>query len=297
MANDILFSIITPTYNRQEFILKAIESVKAQKYQNWELIIIDDGSTDNTRTIVENQVKLDPRIKYHWQTNQERSTSRNNGIKKAKGDYICFLDSDDFYLDNHLLEFYNLIEKNQFANDFYFCNTYMQNAVSDDLIEIPKPCNLFQNNYDFLINNIIGTPRVCLHSSAFIEQNFNVDIKNGEDVELWLRIIGDKKIHSHNLYTQVFIEHQQRSINLESTEEFLQINNAWQSLVKKYKSKMTSEGFLFFSNQNNLKLSRYFLKVKSNKLFLQAIKNFTISPFSNFKEKCYLLYKGTLSFF
>ena len=89
-----LFSIILPTFNRSVLITKAIESVINQTYTNWELIIIDDGSTDNTKSVLENYLS-DSRIKYFFQENQERSVARNNGIKRAKGDYICFLDSDD----------------------------------------------------------------------------------------------------------------------------------------------------------------------------------------------------------
>jgi glycosyltransferase involved in cell wall biosynthesis len=88
------FSIILPTYNRASFISKAIESVIDQLYNKWELIILDDGSTDNTKEIVLSF--NDDRIRYIYQENKERSAARNNGIRNAKGEYICFLDSDDY---------------------------------------------------------------------------------------------------------------------------------------------------------------------------------------------------------
>ena len=103
-SNTVFFSIIIPTYNRAHVLAKAIESVINQRYTNWELIIIDDGSNDNTREVV--QQFNDPRINYVYQENTERSQARNNGIKLAKGLYICFLDSDDEYCDNHLVAFY-----------------------------------------------------------------------------------------------------------------------------------------------------------------------------------------------
>ena len=81
----------------------AVDSVLNQTYKDWELIVVDDGSTDNTKEIVEEFVKIDKRIKYIFQENKERSAARNNGIKKAKGDWICFLDSDDIYHMNHLV--------------------------------------------------------------------------------------------------------------------------------------------------------------------------------------------------
>ena len=97
------FSIILPTYNRAHMIGKAIESVLAQTYTNWELLIIDDGSTDNTKQVIETYT--DNRIRYLYQQNAERSAARNNGIAHAQGQYICFIDSDDYYFANHLSTF------------------------------------------------------------------------------------------------------------------------------------------------------------------------------------------------
>lgn len=88
------FSVIIPTYNRASMLPKAIESVLAQTYPNWELIIVDDGSTDNTKELVANFIEKDGRIKYIYQENAERSAARNNGIKNAKGEYICFLEQN-----------------------------------------------------------------------------------------------------------------------------------------------------------------------------------------------------------
>ena len=74
------FSIIIPTYNRAHLISMAIDSVIAQTFENWELIIVDDGSTDNTKELVDNYCSIDKRIRYIYQENAERSAARNNGI-------------------------------------------------------------------------------------------------------------------------------------------------------------------------------------------------------------------------
>ena len=94
------FSIIVPTYNREEYIIKCIDSILDQTYDNFEAIIIDDGSTDNTDNLVKKY--HDKRIKYFKNTNHGIGYSRNFGLNKAKGDYIFFLDSDD-YLDENML--------------------------------------------------------------------------------------------------------------------------------------------------------------------------------------------------
>lgn len=98
------FSIIMPAYNVEKYIFKAINSVLSQTYDNYELIIIDDGSIDNTKSVI-NSFK-DKRIKIIYQNNNGVSSARNRGIKESSGDYIIFLDSDD-YIENYALEYIN----------------------------------------------------------------------------------------------------------------------------------------------------------------------------------------------
>ena len=97
-----LVSVIMPTYNRANLLTRAINSVRSQVYQNWELVIIDDGSTDNTGAITREIVKTDGRINYHHKKNSGPAESRNMGISHARGTYIAFIDSDDEFLPEHL---------------------------------------------------------------------------------------------------------------------------------------------------------------------------------------------------
>jgi glycosyltransferase involved in cell wall biosynthesis len=97
-----LISIILCTYNRAHLVTRAMASVLTQSYRNWELIIIDDGSADNTWQVVMPVVKSDPRITYCYHGNTGLPRSRNSGITLASGAYTTFLDSDDEYRDNHL---------------------------------------------------------------------------------------------------------------------------------------------------------------------------------------------------
>jgi glycosyltransferase involved in cell wall biosynthesis len=98
--NTPFFSIIIPTYNRANLLKEAIISVLHQTYTDWELIVVDDGSTDESVTIVKSF--MEKRIHYYFQKNQGKSVARNLGIEMAKGSYICFLDSDDYFLSHHL---------------------------------------------------------------------------------------------------------------------------------------------------------------------------------------------------
>lgn len=98
------FSIIIPCYNTEAYLGKCIESIIAQTYDDWEIILVNDGSTDYTAKIMKYYVQQDARIKAFYQENQGVSMARNHGIKEASGDYIMFCDSDDWYCDKSALE-------------------------------------------------------------------------------------------------------------------------------------------------------------------------------------------------
>ena len=93
-------SVIIPTYNYGQYIEKAIDSVLAQSYQDFEIIVVDDGSTDNTGTIIETKYK--DKVKYIFQENKGAAAARNRAAKEAKGKYLSFLDADDTFLVDNL---------------------------------------------------------------------------------------------------------------------------------------------------------------------------------------------------
>lgn len=214
------FSIIIPTYNRAHLIGKAIQSVQQQTYTDWELLIVDDGSTDNTKEAVLPFLK-DERIRYIYQQNAERSAARNNGIKNAAGDYICFLDSDDYYLPQRLELLHPSISHHPDNRFFYTGICFEKNGlVSKSPIKAYNGGNVF----DFLVSNVIGIPQVCVHRSLFERELFNPAISNGEDVELWLRIANyELPKYLEEQFTIVALDHNDRSVSIKN-------NGAAQSL-------------------------------------------------------------------
>lgn len=115
-----LVSIITPTYNCGRFISETIESVLAQTYGNWEMLIIDDCSSDNTREIVETYTQKDARIKYHClEANSGAAIARNTGLKMAKGRWIAFLDSDDLWAPGKLDRQLDFMISNDYAFSYH----------------------------------------------------------------------------------------------------------------------------------------------------------------------------------
>ena len=101
--NNPKISIIVPVYNQEKYLSKCLDNILEQTYKNFELICVDDGSTDNSQNILKKYEKLDGRVEVLYQKNSGAAVARNKGLSRAVGDYILFLDSDDEF-DNNLLK-------------------------------------------------------------------------------------------------------------------------------------------------------------------------------------------------
>lgn len=153
-------TIVVPCYNVEDNIQKCISSIKNQSYKNFEAIFVDDGSKDNTKEKIQKYIEDDVRMIYAYKENGGPSSARNFGIEKASGEYICFVDSDDYIEKNYLQELYdNLIENNSDISLCYFNRVYDNKVVLnkvdygfDNLIKFPAAWNkicktsLFKDN-------------------------------------------------------------------------------------------------------------------------------------------------------
>ncbi len=209
MQHNIFFSIIIPTFNRASFLHKTIQSVLSQNYENFELIIVDDGSTDNTDEIIE---KLqNSQIKYFKIENSERGFARNYGVLRAKGDYITFLDSDDVLLPNHFSNAYESILKYH-KPPFLHLGYEVVNNNDKLLFKVSK---LKNDNINILIR---GNPLSCngCFMRADVTQNFlfNEDrnLAGSEDWELWLRVLSHYSIKTDNRISSRMYNHESRSV-------------------------------------------------------------------------------------
>lgn len=183
----VKFSIILPTYNRAHRIGKAIESIINQTHQNWELIIVDDASTDHTFERVSQF--SDERIRYlRNDQNQERCISRNRGIKESKGDYICFLDSDDYHLPNHLSMLHDFIVSRNFPKALIFTNAWDETETG---IRTERNCpNLNDfDYYTYFLRYTVNPQRWCVHRTIFDVIQFDPKITICEDMDTSLRIV------------------------------------------------------------------------------------------------------------
>ncbi|MCE3047224.1 glycosyltransferase family 2 protein [Helicobacter kayseriensis] len=113
----VFFSVIIPTFNREDFISRAIDSVLCQDFENFELIVVDDGSTDRTRELLEQY--NDERIRYFYKANGGVSSARNLGLQHARGQYVTFIDSDDYIAQGFLKDAYSFLSKGDIECLFY----------------------------------------------------------------------------------------------------------------------------------------------------------------------------------
>jgi glycosyltransferase involved in cell wall biosynthesis len=183
------FSIIIPLYNREKTISRAIESILNQTFHSFELIIVDDCSIDQSAKIVQKFQIHDPRIKYvKNEINQERCISRNKGIQISSGKYICFLDSDDYYLPNHLDTFYTKILKKKEPKAFFFTSAWDESEAGQRTERVCPEIGSM-NLYHYFLNYTVNPQRWCVERSVAESILFDPEIVICEDLDFSLRTV------------------------------------------------------------------------------------------------------------
>lgn len=181
-------SVIIPTYNRAEYLNKAIASVLAQTFEDFELLIVDDCSSDNTSRVVENIT--DTRIRYiRNNSNRGIAAVRNIGIKNTRGEYIAFLDDDDEWLPTKLEIQVRMLEPGSAKLGAIYTGVVSINTTSNKVVKINIPRyrgNILKN---LLLQNFIVTSSVVLKKRCFEEVGlFDEKIVYAEDYDMWIRI-------------------------------------------------------------------------------------------------------------
>lgn len=194
------FSVIIPLFNKAQYVAETLQSIFAQTFTDWELIVIDDGSTDDSlqvaTSVIEDAKKSFPigKLKLISQSNAGVSTARNNGVAASQGEYICFLDADDWWETTFLEEIDRLI--NDFPEAGIYGASYNivkngKNLVAPIAFDVGFERGYF--NYFEVYSRYLCMPlwtgAVCVKKVVFQELNgFNPQLKIGEDFDLWIRI-------------------------------------------------------------------------------------------------------------
>lgn len=193
-------SIVIPLYNKEKYIERTLKRVLDQTYQNFEIIIINDGSTDNS---VENVNKIkSEKVKLYNQKNSGASNARNNGVKYAKGDFIAFLDADDEWDKSYLERIVNLYKNNP-DGVLYASNYYIMENNELSMLNYPKITEKEGELKNYFISGKIYTP--IWTSAAVIKKDifnqlggFNEKCIICEDVDLWCKVALSGKIYYIN---------------------------------------------------------------------------------------------------
>lgn len=297
LKNNLLtpaFSIILPTYNRAHHIEKAIQSIVNQSYSDWELIIIDDGSTDNTKEVVEKYTSKDQRIRYIFQKNAERCVARNNGIAKAKGQYILFLDSDDEFEKDNLKNWNSFWVQNSDDGDFAYGDMKTVSKAEENIVQGQK---VIGNPFNFIFTNPIVPGRVCIKREVLTHDClFDPLLTVGEDVALWLKCAQ----HSPLLYSShtclIYYIHESNTV-AEGTDAPLKMYKGFQNYFKKEKKvREQIDNYVYKSYTSKIltNCAKYFFhkeeRFKAVKYLLKAI---ICSPFhEHTKYRVYLIWKA-----
>jgi glycosyltransferase involved in cell wall biosynthesis len=276
----MLVSIIMPAYNAEKTIKESIQSVLDQTYKEWELLIVNDGSTDRTEPVVESY--KDERIKLISQKNGGVSNARNNALRQAQGEYISFLDSDDLWIKTKLELQLEYLEKNNLK--FVYTKSYSFIGDSSDIKKAFTFVNLgFKDSEEILIYNFIPILTVLFHKSILKDVGyFDESLQGTEDWDYWIQVLQKYKVgHMEDYLSKYRIINTGLSKNFE--KHFIQEEKVFEKNRRLYND-LIYKNRIWFSNK---KLAIISLQTKDYYAFVRY--------FSKLLNKPILLAKFILS--
>lgn len=191
------FSVIIPLYNKAPYVRKAIESIVSQTYEDWELIIVDDGSTDESLKVVGKKVSElgNERVRVISQTNVGVAATRNNGVAASRGEYVCFLDADDWWEPNYLEMMDKLIgeypDAGLYGCDYYYVKNGKKKIWPKNVEGYIDYCKVYTDSKAMPIHpNGAIIPRKVFDEMG----GFDTQIKMGEDFILFMKIVMRHKV-------------------------------------------------------------------------------------------------------
>ncbi len=203
-----LFSVIMPTYNRRGFLARAIGSVLAQGWTDWELLVVDDGSTDGTEEVVEDMG--DVRIIYVRLEHGGRSRARNWGIQLARGQYLCFLDDDDAYLSHHLEHFAKIIRKWGKLEYVLRTGLYGKRDKGYHPYPIYRRSLRYPDPLHFFLYHPCSLGALCVPAAAGKRLLFSGDLDDWEDTHWILRLLAAYPLVQLRARTYIYDRHEGR---------------------------------------------------------------------------------------
>lgn len=220
MNDDVLVSVIMPTYNSKSTFNESVQSVMKQTFTNWELLITDDCSTDGTYEWAVNIAKTDKRIKvFKNSINSGAGVSRNKSIENANGKYIAFLDSDDLWFPEKLEKQISFMEKNDILLSYTYYQKINMNGEIGAIISSPDKINY----KELLKSNVIGC-LTAIYNKDKLGKIYMPEIRKRQDMALWLKIL--TKIDYAVCYPEVLAYYREGQESL-SSNKFKVLFSQW----------------------------------------------------------------------
>lgn len=286
------FSIIVPAYNRAYILPETIQSVQQQKFTNWELIVVDDGSSDNTEELIRKLSESDKRIKYLYQQNAERSAARNNGARNANGSYFLFLDSDDAFHKEHLQNIFDFLTSKNFPICMVITNLLY---IRDNQIqETTCPQMKDGKHLEYVLMNAITPTRVCLHRAIFEVFTFDTKIVIVEDLVLWTCIATTFNVFHLNSATAMYRIHEGNSVDL-SKNPYIPRYKGLKRLFfdadyKEIQKHIPRKLINYLLAECNFNMARHFQHVgNKNQMRIKLLKTLKFKPNFRVKEVAYMI--------
>jgi glycosyltransferase involved in cell wall biosynthesis len=278
----VFFSIIIPTFNRADRIANTIQSALNQNYDNFEIIVVDDGSTDHTKEVI-TSIK-DPRIRYFRKDNEERAIARNVGIEQATGDYVTFLDSDDALYAHYFDEALTIIK--QYNHPEWLHLAY---EVKDESGRVIRQENQRKGdiNKSLITGNHLSCIGVFVRKDIIQKYQFNQDpaIIGSEDYLLWLELASRFPLMYSNKISAFMVQHANRSVinfdqhqliaRIEKSIEIVSKDQSMHKFLNRALPQFKAHRYLYLANH----LSRASYKYLSLKYYLISIQNSPLIAF------------------
>jgi glycosyltransferase involved in cell wall biosynthesis len=271
------FSLIIPTYNRASLIGRTLQSVLDQTFRSFEIIVVDDGSSDDTESVVRSFHS--DQIVYYKKENGERGASRNFGWSKANGYFVSFLDSDDIIYPNHFNEAYQFFQQKNTA--VCYAQAYeIKNATTDEVIQHAYRFSQPTINNRIIAGNFLSCFGVFLRKDIFPEMSFEEDRRfaGTEDWLLWLRLAARHPFYYNNLITGALLEHEKRSVLSYKEEGLLQRTEMLKKklivdkvFVESFGKKQVDKIYAHMLSYTSLHLAMSREKRKACKYFLKSL--------------------------
>jgi glycosyltransferase involved in cell wall biosynthesis len=226
-SNNDLVSVVIPCYKQAMYLGKAIESVQAQTYKRYEIIVINDGSPDNPDEVV----KQYPDVRYLHQTNQGVSKTRNRGLRESQGAYVVFLDADDHLLPNHFQAGVSAFQKTPEVG----CVQGAYNWCTSDYKRYVHNCDYKLDHFGTLLFHSIALSAVMWRRDVVMELGGFRDFRRGQDVDLHIRLAQAYPITCHHELIAEY-QHYDRSLNwAASLESVMQMYQSHRDYIRKHR--------------------------------------------------------------